>query len=393
MSKSKKNGGLAIEKSGELFERIASILEYARANTVRAVNNNMLIAYWLIGKEIIDELQEGGMRAEYGKQLIEALSARLTEKYKKGFSTTNLWYFRQFYQAFSDRIQILHPVGGESDTAKTDGAIETQFDAIAIPHPTGGELKPTFYPNLSWSHYRALMRVQNQEARDFYETEASQCSWTKAQLERQIHSSYFERILKNSGRAGLSAPSRERLPGDVESPIGMIKSPYVLEFLDLPDSTTLHERNLESAVISQLQAFLLELGKGFAFVTRQKRMRYEDTDLYVDLVFYNCILKCYLLIDLKIGELSHQDVGQMDSYVRMFEDLYIAPDDNPTVGLILCTEKNEAVARYSVLNDREKIFASKYMLYLPTEEELAEELKKERRLIEERLSLLSGDVS
>ncbi len=246
-----------------------------------------------------------------------------------------------------------------------------------------------FKPNLSWSHYRALMRVQNEAARGFYETEASECSWTKAQLERQIHSAYYERILKNNGQAGLLSTDRERLQGERLSPAAVLKSPYVLEFLDIPDGAALHEKTLESAVISHLQAFLLELGKGFALVARQKRMRYEDTDLYVDLVFYNCVLKCYVLIDLKIGELSHQDVGQMDSYVRMFEDLYTAPDDNPTVGLILCTEKNEAVARYSVLNDRDKIFASKYMLYLPTEKELADELKKERRLIEERLGLLT----
>lgn len=201
------------------------------------------------------------------------------------------------------------------------------------------------------------MRVQNTDARNFYENEAAECNWTKAQLERQIHSAYYERIVRKNGPKALEAADRERLPGEPQNSVAILKSPYVLEFLDLPDPPALPERQLESAIISQLQTFLLEPGKGFAFVARQKRMRYEDTDWYVDLVFYNCILKCYLLIDLKIGALSHQDVGQMDSYVRMFEDLHTAPDDNPTVGLILCTEKNETVARYSVLNDRQQIFA------------------------------------
>ena len=175
--------------------------------------------------------------------------------------------------------------------------------------------------------------------------------------------------------------------------IESLKNPYILEFLGLPDTTTLHETQLESAIITHLQAFLLELGKGFAFVARQKRLRFEETDLYVDLVFYNCILKCYLLIDLKMGELSHQDVGQMDGYVRLFDDLFTVDDDNPTIGLILCTEKNEAVAKYSVLRDRRQIFASRYMLYLPTEEELTRELTRERRLIEAQLADQSETVS
>lgn len=258
-----------------------------------------------------------------------------------------------------------------------------------ISSRTGRELSNEsfqgFSPQLSWSHYRALMRVKNEKARLFYEQEAIECGWSKAQLERQIHSFYYERIISNRGEAGLTASDRERLPGNPSSPETILKSPYVLEFLGLPDSPSLRETTLEQTIISHLQKFLLELRKGFAFVGRQKRLRFDDTDLYIDLVFYNCIIKCYLLIDLKMGKLSYKDVGQMDGYVRMFDDLYTADDDNPTIGLVLCTKKNEAVAKYSVLSERKQIFASKYMLYLPSEDELKLELEKERKMIEEYL--------
>jgi predicted nuclease of restriction endonuclease-like (RecB) superfamily len=242
-----------------------------------------------------------------------------------------------------------------------------------------------FSSQLSWSHYRALMRVAKPAARDFYEREAIECCWDKTVLERQIHSQFYERMLTSQNPQQMIETARREIVSRPEG-IGSLKNPYVLEFLGLPEVSTLHEKQLESAIITHLQTFLLELGKGFAFVARQKRLRFDDTDLYVDLVFYNCILKCYLLIDLKMGELSYRDVGQMDGYVRMFEDLYTAPDDNPTIGLILCDQKNEAVAKYSVLSDRKQIFASKYMLYLPTEQELAIELERERKLIEAHLA-------
>ncbi len=250
-----------------------------------------------------------------------------------------------------------------------------------ISYPTGGELNG-FSSQLSWSHYRALMRVDKPEARDFYEQETIECCWDKRSLERQIHSQFYERMLKSQTPQQMVERARQEIVPRPEG-IDSLKNPYVLEFLGLPEVASLHEKQLEAAIITHLQTFLLELGKGFAFVARQKRMRFDDTDLYIDLVFYNCILKCYLLIDLKMGELSHRDVGQMEGYVRMFEDLYTAPDDNPTIGLILCDKKNEAVAKYSVLNDRKQIFASKYMLYLPTEEELQIELARERKLIED----------
>ncbi|MBI5141306.1 MAG: DUF1016 domain-containing protein [Nitrospirae bacterium] len=378
-----------------LFHRVASILDQARGNVVRSVNSNMVLAYWLIGREIVLELQGGEDRAEYGRKIVETLSAKLTKRYGKGFSTTNLWDCRQFYQAYAGRPAILHPTGGEladtvilSQTGRESQVVEIchlpgdESTGKAIQYPTGSEFQHGFSPQLSWSHYRALMRVQDENARAFYEQEAIECGWSKTQLERQIQSSCYNRILANRGEAGLVATDRERLQGEPVPPEHILKSPYVLEFLDLPDSTALHESVLEQAIINNLQAFLLELGKGFSFVARQKHIRFDDDDFYVDLVFYNFILKCFLLIDLKIGKLTHRDVGQMDGYVRLFEDRFKVAGDNPTIGLILCSGKSEAVARYSVLSEGRQIFASKYLQFLPSEQDLRLEIEKERQLIE-----------
>ncbi|MEI7671703.1 MAG: PDDEXK nuclease domain-containing protein [Deltaproteobacteria bacterium] len=363
-----------------LLDRVVLILEQARANVVRSVNNSMVTAYWLIGREIVLELQGGDERAEYGKQVIGNLSTQLTKKYGQGFSVANLKNFRQFYSTYSDSLEKKsYPLGSEFDTAPGKS------------YPMGSEFKNGFSSQLSWSHYRALMRVAKPEARDFYEREAIEGGWDKRSLERQIHSQYYERMLVSQNPQQMIESARREIVPRTEG-IESLKNPYVLEFLGLPEVSSLHEKQLESAIITHLQNFLLELGKGFAFVARQKRLRFDDTDLYVDLVFYNCILKCYLLIDLKIGEISHHDVGQMDGYVRMFDAQYTATDDNPTIGLILCAEKNEAVAKYSVLNDRKQIFASKYMLYLPTEKELALELERERRLIESHLAEANGEL-
>jgi len=252
-----------------------------------------------------------------------------------------------------------------------------------ICYPAGSESLFGFSPQLSWSHYRALMRVEKPEARDFYEQEVIAGGWDKRTLERQIHSFYYERLLKSQQPEKMLTEGRQTLASP-DPAIATLKNPYVLEFLGLPEVAALRESELEKAILSCLQAFLMELGKGFALVARQKRLRIGEDDRYVDLVFYHCRLKFYLLIDLKIGELTHGDVGQMDGYVRMFDDLEAGQGDNPTIGLILCAEKNEAVAKYSVLKDRKQIFASKYMLYLPTEAELSREIQRERRLIEDR---------
>ncbi len=269
-------------------------------------------------------------------------SQRLTKEFGKGFDESNLRYMRLFYKTF--------PI---CDTLRHE---------------------------LSWSHYRRLISVENSEARMWYMNEAADSVWSTRQLDRQISTLYYDRLLASQNKQVVIQEAEEKLKA--VAPEDFIKDPYVLEFLNLKDYPDLRESDVEKGLITNLQDFLLELGKGFCFVARQKRMRYDDEDFYVDLVFYNSILKCYVLIDLKLGKLTHQDVGQMDSYIRMFDDLMKQPDDNPTIGLILCSEKNEAVARYSVLNDAKQMFASKYKLTLPTEEELQAELTEARRILE-----------
>ena len=370
-----------------LFDRVVSILEKARANIARSVNTNMVIAYGLIGQAIVKEIQDGEKRAKYGKQVLEELSSKLNSRYYSGFSVTNLQDFRRFYLTYSERIEIQRPAGVKSSTTDNRQIIQ-QPAGVKLPElekqcPRENKLQKSFNPNLSWSHYRALMRVKNHQARDFYENEAAECGWSKKQLERQIHSSYYKRLISNKGKDKLISPIRGALLGEQLNPIHILKSPMVLEFLDLPKISNLHETHLEQAIIDNLQSFLLELGKGFSFVARQKHIRFDDNDFFVDLVFYNYLLKCFLLIELKIGKLTHRDVGQMDGYVRLFEDKFKVTGDNPTVGLILCSDKSEAVARYSVLSENKQLFATKYLDFLPSEEELQVELAKERKLIEE----------
>ena len=333
-----------------LFDRVVQILEQARSNVVQSVNTNMVTADWLIGQEIVVEIQCGKERAVYGKQVIETLSRQLTKCYDAGFSITNLQYFRKFYQTWPGRLSIQHLAGAELDAKPIPHPPGRKLGEQPKSHQTGDQFLSGFSPQLSWSHYRALMRVSIPVAREFYEREAIECGWSKTQLERQIQTSYYERIIAHHGEEGLLTTNRERLAGEKLTPIDVLKSPMVLEFLNLPDDPNLHESKLEQAIIGNLQLFLLELGKGFSFVARQKHIRFDDDDFYVALVFYNFILKCFLLIDLKLGKLTHQDVGQMDGYVRLFEDQFKVPGDNPTIGLILCSDKSEAVAKYSVLH-------------------------------------------
>lgn len=285
-------------KKDNLFQKVTNIIDQARNNIVRSINSNMVLTYWLIGKEIVEEIQKGKDRAEYGQEIIKNLSGQLTDKYDKGYSEANLKNFRAFYLAFQNRGKS-YPVGTETSISKS--------------YPVGSHFTMDFNPNLSWSHYRALMRVKDKSARDFYEQETVECYWSKRELERHIHSQYFERILKNQISQEKNNFSSEIITQSSIS-ADLLKNPYVLEFLGLPESSTLHESQLESAIITHLKEFLLELGKGFAFVGRQKRLSFDGKDYFIDLVFYNCILKFYLLIDLKIGELSHQDVGQMDGW-------------------------------------------------------------------------------
>ncbi len=360
-----------------LFDRVAAILDESRASVVRAVNSRMVLAYWLIGREIVLAVQGGENRAKYGKAILGGLSLRLTQRYGDGFSQPSLRAYRQFFQTYADReIRIRSTAGSELPTTICS-PLGSELISQAAPHGAVEKFphESPFLANLSWSHYRLIMRVETAEAREFYENEAATAGWTKRELERQIHSFYYQRLLSSQDRQGMILEQRQAT--SKFDPTSILKSSTVLEFLGIPASQRLHESELEQAIMDNLQTFLLELGRGFSFVARQKRLVFEDDEFYVDLVFYNFILKCFVLIDLKIGKLTHQDVGQMDSYVRLYEDLHKVAGDNPTIGLILCSEKNETIARYSVLKESQQLFATKYRLYLPTEEELAKELKRE----------------
>ena len=307
-----------IKKSDTLFERVAAILDEARNNVIRSVNNNMVIAYWLIGREIVQQIQEGKNRATYGKKIIEDLSQKLTQKYGRGFSTTNLRYFRTFFTTYSTRKPEIRQI--ESGELKKNLKRQTQSGILKDLSDAVEKVKDIkcFSPYLGWSHYQVLMSVKNKNERLFYEIESEKEGWEVKHLERQIHSFLFARLLKSRDKSGVMKLTKE---GQViREPADAIKNPYILDFLGLPDAEIYHESALEQAIIDNIQHFLLELGKGFAFLGRQKRLQFDSDYFYADLVFYNCILKCYLLIDLKIGELTHQDVGQMDSYVRMFDD-------------------------------------------------------------------------
>ena len=319
----------------ELYASIRGILATARKKAYSAVNFAMVESYWQIGQQIVENEQRGETRADYGKGVLKELAVRLTAEFGKGFDESNLRYMRLFYRCF--------PI---CDTLRHE---------------------------LTWSHYRKLISVENKQARLWYMNEAADGVWSTRQLDRQISTLYYERLLASRDKAPVVAEAKKKM-SKVE-PEQFIRDPFVLEFLDLKDYPALHESDLEQALIDHLQQFLLELGRGFCFVARQKRMRYDDDDFYVDLVFYHSILKCHVLIDLKLGKLTHEDVGQMDSYIRMFDALYKNPDDNPTLGIFLCSQKSEAIVKYSVLNEGKQIFASRYKLYLPTEEEFKKMLE------------------
>ena len=331
-----------IEK-GHLLADIREVLLSARKTAYKAVNFAMIGAYWNVGRLIVEDEQHGKRRAEYGKAVLSELSDKLTTEFGKGFEERELRRMRQFYCVF----------------------------------PKWGTLRP----ELTWSHYRLLIKVKDDNARLWYMNEAADQAWSSRQLDRQISVLYYERLLCSQDKTAVQAEAQQKLA--LVSPKTFIHDPYVLDFLQLKDYPALHESTIEQALIDNLQNFLLELGKGFCFVARQKRMQYEDENFYVDLVFYHSILKCHVLIDLKLGKLTHQDVGQMDSYIRMFDDLYKHTDDNPTLGLILCSEKNEAVVKYSVLAEHKQIFVSKYLLELPSVETLQNELIRERERITE----------
>jgi predicted nuclease of restriction endonuclease-like (RecB) superfamily len=321
---------LSLAGSAEpLYQEVRAVLESARAGAYRAVNAAMVQAYWQVGRLIVEHEQGGERRAAYGEAVLEELSRRLTAEFGRGFDITNLRKMRQFYRMF----EIRDAVRLESGETKRD-AVRLVSSVETSRHTASGDL--------SWSHFRLLMQVEDPAAREWYMREAADQHWSTRQLERQISVLYYERLLASRKKEPVQEEAVARL-ATVE-PEQFIRDPYVLEFLDLKDYPALRESTIEQAIIANLQAFLLELGKGFSFVARQKRMRFDDEDFYVDLVFYNYLLKCFVLVDLKVGKLTHQDIGQMESYVRMFDAHERPEGDNPTIGLLLCSRKNEAIA-------------------------------------------------
>ena len=325
-----------------LYQEVKQIIEESRNKVYRAANSVTIQSYWSIGRLIVEEEQGGEERAEYGKFLLVELAKRLTNEYGRGFTKTNLKYMRQFYTTFGK----------------------------------GHALRD----QLSWTHYRMLLKVNNEEARAYYLKEAAEQNWSTRTLERQLNTQYYERILASGTKEIPAIPfNKEASP---QQPSDIIKDPLLLEFLNIKPNQNIQESELEKALMSQLQSFLLELGKGFSFVGRQYRVSSDTEHFYVDLVFYNYILKCFVLIDLKTGKLNHENIGQMDFYVRYFEDQVKLEGDNPTIGLILCAEKDNAIAKYSLLSESKQIFASKYKTYLPSEEELQKEIERGRHQIE-----------
>ncbi len=326
-----------------LYLSVREILVEARSSVQRSINFAMVKAYWSIGQLIVEDEQKGEKRASYGKALLKDLSTSLTAEFGRGFDPSNLRNMRGFYLAFPNCDALRH--------------------------------------ELSWTHYRFMLRVESYSARAWYMNEAANEGWSSRQLDRQISVLYYDRLLASKEHDSVKSEAQDKLQALPKE--HFIKDPYVLEFLGISEPSSLRESALEESLINNLQEFLLELGKGFCFVARQKRMQFEDESFFVDLVFYNNILKCHVLIDLKIGKLTHQDIGQMDSYVRMFDAKHRIEGDNPTIGIVLCSEKNEAIVKYSILSDAKQIFASKYQLTLPTPEELQQELQRERALIED----------
>ena len=326
-----------------LLGQLRTLIREARQQALRAVDVVQVRTCWGVGRHIVEFEQSGAGRAAYGARLLPQLAERLTAEYGKGFDASNLRYMRLFYQAFPNCDALRH--------------------------------------ELSWTHYRTLLRVDDPMARGWYMVEAATQNWSTRGLERQIGTLYYERLLASRDRQPVRQEASEKLAAQDVTPRDFVRDPVLLEFLGLPNTGKLLESTLEEALIENLQAFLLELGKGFAFVARQQRISTESKDFYVDLVFYNYLLKCFVLFELKAGELTHQDIGQMDMYVRMYDEQRRGPEDNPTVGIVLCAQRDASVVRYSVLHGSEQLFASKYRLVLPSEEELRAELDREQRLL------------
>lgn len=326
----------------QYIQDIKQILAQARQKSYQAINSAMVEAYWKIGEKIVLEEQQGKDRAEYGKEIIKLASKELTLEFGKGFSPRTLWEIRQFYLCFPQQ-QIVRTLSAQ----------------------------------LSWSHFQRVLRVPDENARIYYLTEAAQNTWSIRTLDRNISTLYYQRLLSSQNKETIEKEA-ENKPNEI---FDFIKNPTVLEFLNLPTSYSYTEAELEKALIDNLQKFILELGKGFAFVERQQHIKTDTADFYIDLVFYNYILKCFVILELKTHTVTHQDIGQLDMYVRMYNDIKKQENDQPTIGILLCTETDKTIAKYSVLSDNKQLFATKYMPFLPTEQELVEEIERQKLIL------------
>ena len=364
------------DEENMLVNDLRSIVSKARSKAFAAVNYSLVERNWRIGQRIVEQEQNGASRAEYGKHVIEVASAALTEEFGKGFSETNIMNFKKFYLKFKE-LTIPQTVSEEFKKQKQQtlsDELSSHFQKGQTP-PAQSELRL-----LPWSHYERLIRVEDKKAREWYAKEAFEQGWSFRTLNRNINTLYYERLLMSKKKQPVVNEMQDKTKAYQQDKLEYIKSPVVLEFLGLPEDTSLAESKLETAIINNLEKFLMEMGKGYALVARQQHIRTEENDYYIDLVFYNYLIKSFILVDLKVNRITYQDVGQMDMYLQMYDKMKKGPDDNPTIGIILCTETDSDVARYSTLAKNDQMFAAKYKLYLPDKEDLRREIERQKEL-------------
>ena len=364
------------DEDNMLVNDLRSIVSKARSKAFAAVNYSLVERNWRIGQRIVEQEQNGASRAEYGKHVIEIASAALTEEFGKGFSETNIMNFKKFYLKFKE-LTIPQTLSEEFKKQKH----QTLSDESSLL-PQKGQTQPAQFELrlLPWSHYERLIRVEDKKAREWYAKEAFNEGWSYRTLNRNINTLYYERLLMSTKKQPVVDEMQDKTKAYQQDKLEYIKSPVVLEFLGLPEDTSLAESKLETAIINNLEKFLMEMGKGYALVARQQHIRTEENDYYIDLVFYNYLIKSFILVDLKVNRITYQDVGQMDMYLQMYDKMKKGPDDNPTIGIILCTETDSDVARYSTLAKNDQMFAAKYKLYLPDKEDLKREIERQKEL-------------
>ena len=364
------------DEDNMLVNDLRSIVSKARSKAFAAVNYSLVERNWRIGQRIVEQEQNGASRAEYGKHVIEVASAALTKEFGKGFSETNIMNFKKFYLKFKE-LTIPQTVSEEFKKQKHQTLSD---ESSLLPQKGQTQSTQSELRLLPWSHYERLIRVEDKKAREWYAKEAFEQGWSFRTLNRNINTLYYERLLMSKKKRPVVDEMQDKTKAYQQDKLEYIKSPVVLEFLGLPEDTSLAESKLETAIINNLEKFLMEMGKGYALVARQQHIRTEENDYYIDLVFYNYLIKSFILVDLKVNRITYQDVGQMDMYLQMYDKMKKGPDDNPTIGIILCTETDSDVARYSTLAKNDQMFAAKYKLYLPDKEDLRKEIERQKEL-------------